>query len=33
MTNMQIVRLRLENFKCHTLLELTPEGQHCDLWR
>ena len=27
MTNMQIIRLRLENFKCHTLLELTPEGR------
>ena len=26
MTNMQIVRLRLENFKCHKLLELKPEG-------
>ena len=26
MSNIQIVRLRLENFKCHTLLELAPEG-------
>ena len=26
MTNIKIVRLRLENFKCHSLLELAPEG-------
>ena len=26
MTNMQIIRLRLENFKCHKLLEIKPEG-------
>lgn len=26
MTNMKIISLRLENFKCHTLLELRPEG-------
>ena len=26
MSNIQIVRLKLENFKCHTLLELAPEG-------
>ena len=27
MTNMQIIRLRLENFKCHKLLEINPEGR------
>lgn len=26
MTNMKIISLRLENFKCHTLMELRPEG-------
>ena len=26
MTNMKIISLRLENFKCHALLELRPEG-------
>ena len=26
MTNMKIIRLRLENFKCHKLLELKPDG-------
>lgn len=27
MTNIQIIRLRLENFKCHKLLDLTPGGR------